>query len=198
MANITYRDATEADLASIRTIEEYYALNTHSSLLTGVPTLSDMSARFRHLLATTMPYRVAVDVALVDPGVIGYAYLLPSNDAYRPTAELRLWVHPARCGQGVGTQLVDHLLRMMRNWKVVPQFPGELPTATSSVLVRNVIAVQVMDPFGREGGEAARRFFRNRGFRERGWLREVAFKRGQWLDVIYWQFSTLGHAGGGW
>ncbi|XWW94131.1 hypothetical protein V2A60_002073 [Cordyceps javanica] len=120
--------------------------------------------------------------------VLGYACLAPYRASYPPTAELSLFVHPAHRSRAVGSALLARILRRVREGTVVHRWPdrGEGAAAAAAAaaavvvptVVRSVVAVMTVDPESKEGGEALRRFYAQRGFAECGRLVKAGWKRG--------------------
>lgn len=180
---ITYRPTEEADLPQIRAINAHYILNTSITLKRAVPPLSAFVAKHHSLSARGLPHLVAVDrhpAAAAEDRVLGYACLSPYRSSHPPTAELSLFVHPDHQSRAVGSALLGQVLARVRAEEVVHRWRDENDAEEIPTVVRNVIAVMAVDPEGKDGGEALRRFYAKRGFAERGQLVKAAWKRGHW------------------
>lgn len=182
---VTIRPATEPDLPQIRNINTHYIQHTSLTFAQTPPAAETYTENLHNLQTRHLPYLVAVEP---DPEthdhVLGYASLAPFREhlvSYAPTVELSLFVHPEHHSRSIGTRLLSALLERVRSGEVVHRVVGNAESAGGEdVRVRNVIAVMAVDPEAREGGEALRRWYLRRGFRECGRLVKVGFKRGHW------------------
>lgn len=186
MPAITYRPAAEADLPQIRAINAHYILHTSVTFKRTVPPLASFTKKWQTLQTCGLPFLVAVDTAAAADGndlVLGYACLSPYRSSYPPTTELSLFVHPEHQSRAVGSALLEHILTLVREEKVVHRWKDENADDAEEVVptvVRSVIAVMAVDPEGKEGGEALRRFYMKREFRDCGRLVKAGLKRGHW------------------
>jgi phosphinothricin acetyltransferase len=107
-------------------------------------------------------------VVAVDPGgrLVGFGSLSPyrSRPAYAPTVEDSVYVEGTFRGQGVGTAILEELVRLGRSH------------GFHSAIARIV-----------GGHEASISLHRRCGFTEIGREREVGRKLGRWLDVVLMQ-----------
>ncbi len=181
---ITYRPTEEADLPQIRAINARYILNTSITLKRAVPPLSSFLTKHQSLQARGLPHLVAVDRPAdgAEDRVLGYACLSPYRSSHPPTTELSLFVHPDHQSRAVGSALLARVLARVRAEEVVHRWRDENDAdgVVVPTVVRSVIAVMAVDPEGKEGGEALRRFYAKRGFEERGRLVKAGLKRGHW------------------
>lgn len=195
---ITIRPAIETDLPQIRSINTHYIQNTSLTFAQTVPAAETYAQKLHNLTSRGLPYLVAVDPdSKTQDGdgdlVLGYAYLSPFRSqlvSYAPTVELSLFVHPDHQSRSIGSRLLSALLERVRGGEVVHRATGELAEVNDSaphaaaaemgVRVRNFIAIMAVDPKGRDGGEALRRWYIRRGLRECGRMVKVGFKRGHW------------------
>lgn len=197
---VTIRPATEADLPQIRTINTHYILHTSLTFAQTTPAPETYTSKLQSLQSRNLPYLVAVapnPTPETNDAVLGYASLAPFREhlvSYAPTVELSLFVHPDHQSNSIGTGLLTALLERVRAGEVVHRVDGG-----DDVEVKNVVAVMAVDPEGKEGGEALRRWYLRRGFRECGRLVKVGFKRGHWWVLSFWfnwdgadLFSPLG------
>jgi len=126
-----------------------------------------MTRRFRALMDGGFPYFVAA----VEGAVVGYAYAGPyrPRHAYRFTVEDSIYVHPDYMGQGIGAALLPELI-----------------TACEQRGMRQMIAA-----IGDSDNKGSLQLHRRFGFAEAGTVKNVGFKFGRWLDVVFMQ-RTLG------
>ncbi|KAJ5097639.1 hypothetical protein N7456_008360 [Penicillium angulare] len=198
MLTVTYRQAQLSDLDQIRAINVHYILSTSLTFMRTPPQIETYVDKWRDLQARGLPYVVAVDETKTTPGevdrVLGYAYLSPFRGhllSYAPTVELSLFVRPDYQSISIGSRLLSELLDLVRDGKVhhvveESDFDHIDLIGCDGMLtedyhrVRNVIAVMAVDPEGRDGGEALRRWYIGRGFVEKGRLEKVGLKKGYW------------------
>lgn len=155
------RLATEADLPAIRAIYNYYVLTSTCTFQVDPDSEADRLAWFR---GRTDRHPVAV--AERDGAVVGWASLSEWKEraAYARTAEASVYVAADRHRRGIGRMLLLDLLdraRALGHHVVIGGACTEHPAS---------IALQESTGF-----EPAARF------------REVGFKFGRWLDVVYLQ-----------
>ena len=162
---VTIRDTSANDLAAITAI---YADHVHHGLASfeyDPPNQAEMTRRFRTLMNGGHPYLVAEK----DGVIVGYAYAGPfhTRKAYERTVENSVYLDPKAQGQGIGTQLLERLILECRRREY-----------------RQMIAVITkLDPAW------SVRLHEKAGFEYVGTLREVGFKKDQWLDVVYMQLA---------
>lgn len=148
----------------------------------------EVAHKLHDLAIRGLPYIVAVDkIHKAEDGsdlILGYASLSPFRGhlvSYAPTVELSLFVHPDYHARSIGSELLKTLLELVGKGEVNhrcnggPNQPIKFPTR-----VRNIIAVMAVDPDGKEGGIALKRWYIRRGFVESGRIVNVGFKRGRW------------------
>ncbi|MHB8900714.1 MAG: GNAT family N-acetyltransferase [Thermoguttaceae bacterium] len=161
MEQLQIRPAAAGDLAAINAIYNHYVIHSTTTYQTDPETAEGRQAWF----SARGPAH-PVTVAEAGGEVLGWAALSPfrSKAAYRHTVENSVYVrHDAR-GKGVGGALLSDLVRRA----------GELGH-------HSVVAVIDAD-------QAASIALHSRwGFVEVARLREVGFKFGRWLDVVYMQ-----------
>jgi L-amino acid N-acyltransferase YncA len=101
-----------------------------------------------------------------DGAVLGYCGILPwrMKPAYASTVEVSIYVHPDAKGKGVGTRLMEEMIRRAR------------------ALGHHAILATINGM-----NEASVRLHRRFGFERVGVLREVGRKFGKWQDVHVYQ-----------
>jgi len=156
---IAIRAAKFADLGAINDIYNYYVLHSNCTYQEEPETLKARRQWFRH-----HGDRHPVIVAEAAGQVIGWGSLSPyhARSAYRHTVENSVYVHHRHHGRGIGSRLLQELIVRARG-----------------IGHRAIIA-------GIDAGQASSVALHAKfGFAEVGRLRQVGFKRGRWLDVIY-------------
>ncbi|QSS53930.1 GNAT family N-acetyltransferase [Histoplasma capsulatum var. duboisii H88] len=189
------RSATESDLHQIHSIFTHYVQNTVVTFRVNKPPFSYIAKRFHEAQERGLPYLVAVEKSNQDnpshegnttEKVCGYTlasafrgYML----AYAPTVEMSLLVHPDYQSQGIGSALLSSLVEALREAKHLSYEVGDADSEArlhEAVNVKNILAVMAVNPEGKNGGEGLRDWYVQRGFIERGRMREVGFKHGKW------------------
>jgi phosphinothricin acetyltransferase len=157
------RPATEADMPGITRIYGEHVAHGLASFEETPPSVDDMLARFRALRSQSFPYIVAERTN----AIVGYAYAGPyrTRSAYRFTIENSVYVDPQATGAGIGRALLSQLIADCEkgSW-------------------RQMIAI-----IGNSGNKASIALHESLGFRLVGILREVGFKREQWVDSVVMQ-----------
>ncbi|XAH21650.1 N-acetyltransferase family protein [Xylophilus sp. GW821-FHT01B05] len=150
-------------MASVQAIYRPYVLHELCSFEEEPPTVAQMQARRAELVQAGYPFLVA----LLDGEVVGYCYAGPyrSRPAYRATVENSVYVAQGRHGCGIGRALLQALVAR----------------CTQAGHAQMVAVVGNSANAGSIGLHAAQ------GFELVGTLRQVGFKRGQWVDTVLMQ-----------
>ncbi|KAA8648906.1 hypothetical protein EYZ11_006303 [Aspergillus tanneri] len=200
---VSIRAATAADLLQIQAINTHYILNTCLTFAQNHPPSTVHKARLSDLHNRGLPYLVATEANdNTKETVLGYTYLSPFRGhmlSYGSTVELSLFVHPDYHSRSIGSLLLSTVLECMqtpgiyhRAFEVTGDGEDQreiFARDEGGVRVNNIVAVMAVDPEGKDGGDALRRWYIKRGFVECGRLKNVGFKRGYWLDTIYFQYT---------
>lgn len=157
----TIRHAEPHDLVRIQAIYAEHVLGACATFEVEPPTLQEMTRRFDHLTAKNFPFLVVAD----EREVLGYAYAGPYRDraAYRWTVEDAIYLAGSACGRGLGRRLL-----------------GALVDESTSRGFRHMVAA-----IGDSQNAASLRVHRACGFEHAGTLREVGYKHGRWVDVVF-------------
>jgi len=157
---VTIREAREEDMPAIQAIYAFYVTRTAASLEEVVPSVEEMDARRRAVLARGLPYLVAVE----EGEVLGYTYAGPfrPRSAYRFTVEDSIYVAPFVVRRGIGGALLSALI-----------------DGCTALGYRQMIAV-----IGDSANQGSIALHRSRGFAQEGVLRGVGLKFGRWVDVV--------------
>jgi L-amino acid N-acyltransferase len=155
------RPAVRADLPRILDIYNDAVLHTTSSYDYEPRTLSHRSTWFEQHLRND--YAVYVGVTNTER-VVGWSALNPYHDriGYRFTAEVSVYVDATMRGKGVGTLLLEPLI----------------PAGRKRGLHALIAAID-------SENEASIRLHSSFGFTKVGCFKEVGYKFGRWLDVVY-------------
>lgn len=157
---VTIRPAELEDLPSIVEIYNEAGVATTASYDLEPVTVEERTEWFERLRSRNHPVLVLVK----DGEIVGYANYGPfrDKDAYRHTVEHSLYVAAPHRASGAGRMLMGALLDHARGHGVHTM-------------------VGVLDA----ENAASRAFHARMGFEEVGVLREVGFKFGRWLDVVF-------------
>jgi L-amino acid N-acyltransferase YncA len=158
---MTITDATPADLPRINEIYNHYVLYSTATYQDEPEKIESRQAWFdRHGAA------YPVTVAREDGAIVGWASLSPyhARSAYRMTVECSVYVDPQCHRRGVGKALMHDLITRAR-------------TAGHHTIIGLIDSDQA----------ASLGLHKLLGFVPVAHLREVGFKFGRWLDVIYVQ-----------
>ncbi len=165
MGQLSIRLATIADAEAIRTIYNYEVMHSFATF-----DLVPRSLTEQQEWITTRSGAFAAIVVVEDSGhgssVVGFGSLSPYKDraAYRTSVEDSVYVHQDHQGRGIGTLIVDELLRIAR----LSGF--------------HAVFARISAP-----GAASRKLHESCGFELIGTEREVGRKFNRWLDVIIMQ-----------
>lgn len=157
----TIRPAEPRDLVRLQAIYAEHVLGACASFEVEPPTLQEMTRRFEQLVAKNFPFLVIAREA----EVLGYAYAGPYRDreAYRWTVEDAIYLASDVCGRGLGKRLLKALV-----------------DESTRRGFRHMVAA-----IGDSKNEASIRVHRACGFVDAGTLREVGYKHGRWVDVVF-------------
>ncbi|WP_019535813.1 GNAT family N-acetyltransferase [Paenibacillus ginsengihumi] len=155
------RRAMRTDLSAITEIYNEAVLHTTATFDT-VPRTLEQQEQWYAQHGREYP----VLVAEADGTVVGWSSLNRYSDrpAYARTAELSLYIHSDRRGQGIGKTLLGRTLEEGR-------------TAGLHTVISRITG----------GNDSSIHLHRIYGFETVGTMREVGIKFGQWLDVVIMQ-----------
>ncbi|MEM9705483.1 MAG: N-acetyltransferase family protein [Pseudomonadota bacterium] len=157
------RAARATDIPMVRDIFNEIVATSTAIFQETPATLEDRQAWFQQKQAQAEPMLVASNAA---GEVFGFATYGTFRDrpCYRFTVEHTVHVAASARGQGVGAALLEEVIAQAREAKL-------------HVMIAGVDAAN-------EGGI---RFHKAHGFEEVGHLRQVGFKFGRWLDLVFMQ-----------
>ncbi|GAA2278823.1 N-acetyltransferase [Streptomyces ruber] len=170
--SVLIRPATPEDVRTIAAINAHYVTETLATFDEEPRSTDEWLRVLEDRNARGLPFLVAELAVPHVPddhtaSVVGYAYASPwrPKPAYRHTAEDTVYLAPGHTGRGLGTALLDALLK-----------------GSAAAGVRRMIAV-IADT-GDGGSVALHRRF---GFTEAGRLTAVGRKHGRWIDTLLMQ-----------
>jgi L-amino acid N-acyltransferase YncA len=177
------RSASESDLAQIHSIYEYYVLHTVVPFLINKPPLEYIKSRFEATRDRGLPYLVAQQHdSDTTSHVVGYAYASPFRGfmlGYGHSVEMTIFCHPDYVGKGVGSSLMQELLRLLKETKHVSREAGH-EDQPKEFEIKNVMAVMAVDDEREDGGSGLRDWYVKWGFSQVGRLKKIGFKKGRW------------------
>jgi phosphinothricin acetyltransferase len=161
------RPATETDLAAVNDIYNHYVLH---STCTYQEEPEPPSGRYQWFHSHDPNHPIIV--AERDGQIVGWGALSPYHprSAYRNTVENSVYVHPDWHRQGIGSLLLDNLIRL------------------AHTLGHHAI-IAVIDADQAESIGLHAKF----KFQPVGRLRQIGFKFGRWLDVVYMELLLQEH-----
>jgi phosphinothricin acetyltransferase len=163
MPALDIRPTAEADLPAITAIYEHAVRYGTATFELIPPDLAEMSRRFRALMEDGYPYFAGV----IGGEVVGYAYAgaYRPRPAYRFTVENSIYLKPAIHRQGIGLQLLQHLIRECeaRGYRQMVAVIGDSANA-GSIGVHSRTGFQII-----------------------GTHPNVGLKFGRWLDTVMMQ-----------
>lgn len=156
------RLATFADLPAINDIYNHYVFHSTCTYQTEPETLADREAWF----GEHSPEKYPVIVAEIDGRVVGWGSLskFRPRAAYAPTVEASVYIDHAFLGRGLGRVLLVDLIARAQAAGFHSLIGGSSADQPASIAVQESL-----------------------GFVRVAHLKEVGYKFGQWLDVIYLQ-----------
>ncbi|MGH8085997.1 MAG: arsinothricin resistance N-acetyltransferase ArsN1 family B [Lysobacter sp.] len=157
------RNATSADASALASIYNRYVLDTTVTFEESAVSETEMAARIAEVQGASLPWLVAEDDA---GGVLGHAYASKwkGRCAYRFAVEITVYLDAAAHGRGLGRQLYERLLAVLRD--------AGMHVAIGGIALPNPASIALHEKLG---------------FRKVGQFDEVGFKFGRWVDVGYWQ-----------
>jgi L-amino acid N-acyltransferase YncA len=160
----------ERDGGACATIYAPYVASGATSFEERPPDADDFGERIERTSATH-PFLVAER----DGVVAGFAYASPhrARPAYRWTAETSVYVANGHQGAGVGRELYDALIELLRRQRLQMAVAGITLPNEGSVALHEAV-----------------------GFERVGVYRRIGFKDGAWRDVSWWQLLLGGDSDG--
>ena len=157
------RPATPADLPAIQAIYAHHVLHGLASFEEQAPGVDELRRRFDDVRTRGLPW-LAADFGGT---LAGYGYCAPyrARSAYRFALEDSVYVRAGSEGRGVGSALLDALIR-----------------ECEGLGYRQIVAV-----IGDSANAASINLHASFGFLRVGTLRSVGFKFGRWVDSVLMQ-----------
>jgi L-amino acid N-acyltransferase YncA len=163
---ITIRPATESDLVAINDIYNHYVLHSTCTYQEETEPLAGRRQWFKH-------HGVKHPVIVAEAGgqVVGWGALsvYHARSAYRHTVENSVYVHHRRHRRGIGSRLLRELIvraRKLGHHAIIALIEADQPASVA------LHAKFHFEPVGH--------------------LKQVGFKFGRWLDVVYMELLVDG------
>lgn len=158
MINHMLRQATPQDAAQIAGIYNEYIKNTTITFELEPVSVEEMETRIRQI-SSRYPYLVYED----GDKIAGYCYAhgWKEKAAYDRTVETTVYLHPSYKHQGIGSRLMDALVKTCREKGF-----------------HNLIACIT------EENEESAAFHKRLGFRQASHFHEVGYKFGRWIGIV--------------
>jgi L-amino acid N-acyltransferase YncA len=152
---------SSSDGAACAAIYAPYVATGATSFEESPPTAAEFAERIERVSATH-PWVVSERSG----EIAGFAYATThrTRPAYRWTAETSVYVDPAHQGHGVGRELYEVLLELLRRQRLQVACAGITLPNDASVALHRVL-----------------------GFEQIGVYRRIGYKAGAWRDVGWWQ-----------
>ena len=172
---IMIREAEEKDLPQLRKILDYYIRETAVNFDFETPSEEAFAALWRS-------HRARYPFLVVQEGdtdhLLGYAYAGPfvGKSAYQWSAELTIYLDPARLHEGLGTFLYKVLERRLEEMGV------------HNLYACIAVPSEETDPYVSHVSES---FHKSRGFQTVGRFSHCANKFGRWYDMIWMEKTIL-------
>jgi phosphinothricin acetyltransferase len=162
----TIRPATESDLVAINDIYNHYVLHSNCTYQEELEPLAGRRQWFKH-------HGVKHPVIVAEAGgqVVGWGSLSAYHprSAYRRTVENSIYVHHRQHRRGIGSRLLRELIvraRKLGHHAIIAGIDADQPASVA------LHAKFHFEPVGH--------------------LKQVGFKFGRWLDVIYMELLLAG------
>lgn len=164
------RAAAEADAGALAAIYGHHVLHGFGTFEEAPPSPAEMEQRRRSIVQHGLPYLVAEEAGRI----LGYAYAAPfrARAAYRYTVEDSVYIAPDAMGRGVGRAVLAGVL-----------------SACEAIGLRQVLAV-----IGDTQNAASIGLHLALGFEHAGVGKNVGFKHGRWVDIVWMQKALNGGA----
>lgn len=162
MTEFSLRLATDADLAAINDIYNYYVPRSTCTYQLELEPIEGRIAWFK----AHLPERYPVIVAEEASQILGWGSLSKFRDraAYDPTVEASVYIHHDQHRRGIGRAILVDLIARAKSAGFHSLIGGASADQTASIALQESL-----------------------GFVRIAHLKEVGYKFGQWLDVVYLQ-----------
>lgn len=156
------RAVQASDFGAIAAIYNHFIQHTLVTFEEAILSADEFGLRINEVLNAGLPWFVAEE----DGKLLGYAYASKwkGRCAYRYSVEVTVYLSPQATAKGWGSRLYSQLFEMLRQQSV--------HVALAGIALPNAASIALHEKFGME---------------KTAHFKEVGFKKGQWIDVGYWQ-----------
>ena len=161
---LTFRTLKTSDIKNVLEIYNFH-INYGFATFEEKPFLySDFFDLCQNIINANLPFIVSI----YNKKIIGFSYLnnFRSKSGYRYTFENSIYVNSDYIGKGIGSKLLEELIK----------------TSSKDSKIKNIIAV-----IGGKNPESSIQIHKKNGFVIIGTLKNIGFKKKEWLDAIYMQ-----------
>mmetsp|Transcript_4105 Transcript_4105/g.6084 ORF Transcript_4105/g.6084 Transcript_4105/m.6084 type:complete len:183 (+) Transcript_4105:114-662(+) len=165
MSKVILRSVKDNDYPQILKIMNYEVENETALYRIQPFTLEEIKENTESVLKRNDPYFIACHEDDEDT-VLGHGYVHPWNPklGYRYTTELTIYLDRSHSGKGIGSLMMRSLMEACK---------GRYRALISGVCTSNKASIALHKKFN---------------FEQVGFLKNVGFKFGKWLDVHYYEF----------
>ena len=161
---LTIEKISEKHLRDALKIYNYYIVNSYANFEEKKLTFNQFHNNYKNIIKNKLPYLVA----LSEKKVVGLAYLtrFREKSGYRFAFENTIYVHDQFTKQGIGFKLLNELLNISKNYKNI----------------KLIVAV-----IGSIDSKGSLKLHEKLGFKKKGVLKKIGFKKNKWIDSIFLQ-----------
>ena len=161
-----FRKFTFEDIGNILQIYNFHILNGLANFEENPLTYDDFFKLSESIININLPFIVCED----NTNILGFAYLnkFRNKSGYKFSFENSIYVHQNHLSKGIGSKLLKQLIL----------------SSIEKPQIKSIVAV-----IGGDDAKASIKIHPKNGFRIVGKLKNIGFKKNQWLDVIYMQLE---------
>ena len=163
---VKFRKFTFEDIGNILQIYNFHILNGLANFEENPLTYDDFFKLSESIININLPFIVCED----NTNILGFAYLnkFRNKSGYKFSYENTIYVHPNHLSKGIGSKLLKKLIL----------------SSSEKPQIKSIIAV-----IGGHEAKASIKIHQKNGFRMVGKLKNIGFKKNQWLDSTYMQLE---------
>ena len=145
-------------------IYNYYIINSYSNFEEEKISFNQFYKNYSNIANNRLPYLVA----LREKKVVGLAYLnkFREKSGYRFAFENTIYIHKEYTRQGIGYKLLKELINVSKNNRNI----------------KLIVAV-----IGSIDSKGSIKLHEKLGFKKKGVLKKIGFKKNKWIDCIFLQ-----------
>ena len=161
---LTFRNLKTSDIESVLEIYNFHISNGFANFEEKPFLYSDFFDLCQSIINANLPFIVCY----FNKKIVGFAYLsnFRNKSGYRYSFENSIYVDSDYAGKGIGSKLLEELLKI----------------SSKDSKIKNIIAV-----IGGKDPESSIQIHKKNGFMIIGTLKNIGFKKKEWLDAIYMQ-----------